>query len=153
VRPTTICYVGKESNRLDDVKEGLVSDIANVREMYTDPKNDWWSTLVVPILRLIPRKDLASECGMSERSVQAARNGRSRPRVPKRALLTRADGHLLDRPPEKQFYSRPAPPPNYGNNLHAHRVLLGEDDGARSLVADVAPFSRDAPLIRKGKLA
>ncbi len=90
VRPTMICYVGKESNRVDDVNAGLVTDVADVREMYTDPKGDPWLTSVVPILLRIPRRELSHASQMSERSVQAARNGRSRPRARKRALLTRA---------------------------------------------------------------
>jgi hypothetical protein len=30
--------------------------------------------------------------------------------------------------------------PFNGNNRHAYRILLGEDDGARSLVPDITPL-------------
>ena len=67
-----------------------MSDISGVREMYTDPKSDPWLTSVVSILLRIPRRELSHDSQMSERSVQAARNGRCRPRARKRALLIRA---------------------------------------------------------------
>jgi hypothetical protein len=41
--------------------------------------------------------------------------------------------------------------PFNGNNRHAHQVLLGEHDGARSLVPDVAPFGRGRTAAQEGE--
>jgi hypothetical protein len=51
-----------------------------------------WSTLMAPVLRLIPPRELARAAGVSERSIQAVRNGCwRRPRARRRQLLTRAE--------------------------------------------------------------
>jgi len=90
VRAGRAVYVGKESNRHEDVDHGLVHDIADVRATYHDPREDPWATQMVPLLRRLPRQRVAKLAGLSARTVQAVRNGRSVPSAGTRRALLRA---------------------------------------------------------------
>lgn len=83
-------FVGKESNYLEDVEYGLLHDSDEVQQKYLDPLEDPWILYFVPILKLIPRADLARVAGVSERFIQFLRNGRRRPSRTVHAKLTRA---------------------------------------------------------------
>jgi len=83
-------YIGKESNRHEDVDHGLVHDIADVRATYHDPREDPWATSVVPLLRRLPRRRIAKLAGLSARTIQAVRNGRGVPSADTRRALLRA---------------------------------------------------------------
>jgi hypothetical protein len=92
-RPVTALYlthVGKESNRLEEVEAGLVHDPEEVYTEYTDPAHDAWQTLVVPVLKHMPRAVLAQQAGVSERTIAAIRNGQATPRAAHREALIRA---------------------------------------------------------------
>ncbi len=89
VRAGRAVYVGKESNRHEDVDHGLVHDIADVRATYQDPREDPWAQ-IVPLLRRLPRRRVAELAGLSARTVQAVRNGRSVPSAVTRRALLRA---------------------------------------------------------------
>jgi len=87
-------YIGKESNRLEDVLHGLVHDVREVRATYMDVQKDRWLRVVVPFLRRLPRSSLARAARRSERTVQAVRNGHSVPSADtRRALLKAAIRH------------------------------------------------------------
>jgi hypothetical protein len=45
-----LTYIGKESNRLDEVNERLVHELAAVLNEYGDPSIDSWRTHVLPVL-------------------------------------------------------------------------------------------------------
>src|SRR5439155_23829022 len=77
VRAGTASYIGKESHRHEDVEQGLVHRVADVRTTYRDTREDPWAIAVVPLLRQFPRRRIATLAGLSDRTVQAARNGRA----------------------------------------------------------------------------
>jgi len=81
-------YVGKESNRLDEVEQGTVHDWEQVRSEYSDPSADPWKLLVVPILKMMNGPELARRAGVTERHVARLRNGRQMPSAELRDLLT-----------------------------------------------------------------
>jgi hypothetical protein len=79
VHAASIYYVGKESNFLEDVESGLLHDWEEVQQKYFDPHEDVWTNEVVPILKRMPRAELARQAGVSERYIQSLRNGKRRP--------------------------------------------------------------------------
>jgi hypothetical protein len=74
-----IKYIGKESNRLEDVEFGLIHSDQNVYTEYVDPKRDEWETKVRPLLGTIPLSVQQNETGLSRRTLIDARTGRRRP--------------------------------------------------------------------------
>lgn len=75
-----ITYIGKESNRLEDVESGMIQDEDEVYTEYIDPSRDEWTTKILPALqapelseieRLIPE--------MSRRALIDLRAERSSP--------------------------------------------------------------------------
>jgi hypothetical protein len=87
----SIYYVGKESNFLEEVESGLLHDLDEVQEKYFDPNEDVWTEVIVPILRCMPKSEIARLTGVSERYVQHVRNrGKRRPSGAVRAKLNRA---------------------------------------------------------------
>jgi hypothetical protein len=85
-----LAHVGKESNRLEEVEAGLVHDPDEVYTEYQDPAHDPWTTLVVPVLKRMPRAVLSQQVGVSERTIAAIRNGQASPRAAHREALIRA---------------------------------------------------------------
>ena len=75
----SIYNVGKESNFLEEVESGLLHDLDEVQEIYFDPRDDLWTKEILPILKRIPRAELARRAGVSERYIQLLRNGKRRP--------------------------------------------------------------------------
>jgi hypothetical protein len=65
VRIDLIRYIGKESNRLEDVDAGLIHSDYGVYTEYTDPKRDEWTLKILPALKQIPAANLLKACGMS----------------------------------------------------------------------------------------
>jgi hypothetical protein len=92
-RPVTAVYlthVGKESNRLEEVEAGLVHDPDEVYTAYLDPEQGPWQTLVVPVLRRMPRSLITKRTGLARSSITAIRNGHTIPHPQTREALTRA---------------------------------------------------------------
>jgi hypothetical protein len=89
VHAASICYIGKESNRLDEVEENLVHNWDEVREVYFDPKHDPWRARVLPILKLFPRAEVARIAGIQDRQVRRLLSGLYNPSPKTRARLTR----------------------------------------------------------------
>jgi hypothetical protein len=89
-RADLITYIGKEANKVEDRQKGLVHDQTEVLTQYHDPRRDPWRTLVVPVLRDVPRAQLAQAAGIHPRAVAALRNGHTLPRPQHRAALTQA---------------------------------------------------------------
>lgn len=87
--PELTTHVGKESNRLEEMEAGIEHDPDEVWTEYTDPRRDSWRTLVLPVLRQIPAKQLAKQTGLAVSTVKAARNGHTNPQGRNRVLLTR----------------------------------------------------------------
>lgn len=87
-------YLGKESNQLEEVEQGLVHDLEEVQEIYIDPRRDPWRIDVVPMLKLIPSRVLAAESSLSQRTIKAIRNGHSRGKPEHQVVLLQiALGH------------------------------------------------------------
>lgn len=78
LRVERIRLVGKESNRLEDVEQGIVHDWGEVTNVYYDPQLDPWPN-VLNSLRPFPARQLAKIAGISTRALRAIRNGHSRP--------------------------------------------------------------------------
>jgi hypothetical protein len=73
-----IKYIGKESNRLEDVESGLIHSEQSVYTEYPDPRRDEWQAKIVPALRKIPLTKLM-DTGLSRRMLIKARSGKVRP--------------------------------------------------------------------------
>ena len=84
-------HIGKESNRLEEVQDGLVSDPDEVYVEYHDERREWEAAL--PALRAL-RDDrgwryLAQVSGLSERALRYALNGGKMPHREARSELLR----------------------------------------------------------------
>jgi hypothetical protein len=88
--PELTTHVGKESNRLEEVEAGLEHDPDEVWTEYRDPGRDPWETLVLPVLKQVPAKQLAEATGLAVSTVKAARNGRTHPHGRNRQALIHA---------------------------------------------------------------
>jgi hypothetical protein len=90
IRIEQIKYIGKESNSVEEVDQGLIHSAQKVYTEYPDPRHDDWSTKTLPALRQIPLKNLVKECKgkLSRRALIDLRAGRSRPHPKNQAVLT-----------------------------------------------------------------
>ncbi len=88
VKIAHIKCIGKESNILENVEDGLVHSEQNVYTEYSDPRRDEWRTVILPAMREISLKFLVKESGMSSRELKYIRAGRSRPHRRNRELLS-----------------------------------------------------------------
>ncbi len=68
-------YIGKESNKLEQVEEGCVQGESDIYTIYADPRRDEWETKWLPILRSTPVPTLERQ-GVSRATIFAARAGR-----------------------------------------------------------------------------
>jgi hypothetical protein len=82
----SITYIGKESNRLEEVEEQSLLDPSDVYNEYVDPRRDEWATEILPKLKAMPLRELMERTGLPRSTVQAIRAGR-RPHRRNLALL------------------------------------------------------------------
>ena len=87
VEALQVVYVGKESNRLEEVQHGLIEDEDEVMNEYPDPSNDPFVRFVVPVLKDMPRGQLTTLCELHPDSLKRIIAGR-RPRADTRERLT-----------------------------------------------------------------
>jgi len=85
-----VLFVGKETNRLENVQSGLVHDWSEASAIYRNPELYPWKTEIVPELRTIPCKTLAEEIGISTRAMRSIRNGHSNPSAATKAAPLKA---------------------------------------------------------------
>lgn len=85
---TGIVYIGKESNKLEEVERGQVHDLAEVQSEYSDPREDPFVRNVLPVLRAMPLSALIEQSGLHRRTLQRIRAGKARPREKNREVLT-----------------------------------------------------------------
>ncbi len=78
VQATSLVYVGKESNRIEEVELGLVHSWDTVISTHVDAETEWNARLL-PALRRMPRREAARRLGLSERAVSALRSGKVSP--------------------------------------------------------------------------
>jgi DNA-binding transcriptional ArsR family regulator len=82
---TEVRHIGKESNRLEEVEDGLLTASDEVYTEYRDPRAEWEAWL--PALRAIGVTELARRTGMSERTLRSRLNAGRLPRQHDRARL------------------------------------------------------------------
>jgi hypothetical protein len=85
-----IKFIGKESNRVEDVDAGLVHSDKSAYTEYVDPKCDEWKTKIQPALNKVKLGTLIKECRnqLSRRELIELRAGRaSKPHRRNRELL------------------------------------------------------------------
>jgi hypothetical protein len=87
IRVDQIKYIGKESNSLEEVDQGLIHSAQNVYTEYPDPRRDEWETKIIPALRQIPLTQLQVMSGLSRRALIYARVGRRRPHKTHQQIL------------------------------------------------------------------
>ena len=81
VKIDLIKCIGKESNSLESVDEGMVHSEQNVYTEYADPKRSEWITKIQRALKNAKLKTLVKACGtkLSRREIIELRAGRSKP--------------------------------------------------------------------------
>ena len=82
----SISFIGKESNRLEEVEEKSITDAASAYTEYPDTSRDEWVTEYLPTLKKMRVTDLQRASGLSRATIQAIRAGRL-PHPSNRALL------------------------------------------------------------------
>jgi hypothetical protein len=84
---TEVRHIGKESNRLDEVEDGIIRDASEVYTEYRDPRREWEAAL--PRLRAIGVPELARRTGMPERTLRSRLNSERLPHSADRMCLLR----------------------------------------------------------------
>jgi hypothetical protein len=69
-------FIGKESNKLEEVEEGGAADGGDVYTEYPDSRRDEWESKWLPLLRSTPASKLLRH-GVSRAAVYAAQKGRT----------------------------------------------------------------------------
>ena len=87
VRVERIIYIGKESNRLEEIEAGVIHSPESVYTEYPDPRREEWQTKILPVLKKIPVAALMRFSGRSRSMLVRALAGRSRPRKRNQELL------------------------------------------------------------------
>jgi hypothetical protein len=76
-----IVYVGKESNRLEEVDAGVLHDEAEFLNVYKDPRRDPWITELMPKLQEIPTAKLMQAVKVGRSTAKRWKAGQARPRA------------------------------------------------------------------------
>jgi hypothetical protein len=88
VRIGQVTYIGKETNKLEEVESGLIHSAENVYTEYPDPRRSEWSTKTLPTLKSL---SLAQAIKLfpqfSRRMLIDARSGRSTPHPRSQQLI------------------------------------------------------------------
>jgi hypothetical protein len=79
-------YIGKESNKIEQVEEGGVPSESDVYTIFHDLRRDEWATKWLPILKAMPIEELIERSGLSRRALYMIRAGR-RPQPENAATL------------------------------------------------------------------
>jgi hypothetical protein len=91
IREGSRAYVGKESNRIEEVEMGVWHQLESVMTGY-GWAHDSWRVWVAPILQQIPLTALMNRSGLDRRTLQRLRNGHTRPHRGNELTLTRIAG-------------------------------------------------------------
>ena len=87
VRIERIIYIGRESNRLEEIEAGVIHSPESVYTEYPDPHRDEWQNRILPVLKNIPIAALMKVSGRSRSMLRRALAGLSRPRKRNQQLL------------------------------------------------------------------
>jgi hypothetical protein len=82
-----IIYIGKESNKLEEIESGTIHSAQSVYTEYPDPRREEWQTKVLPALRKLPVRVLVRLTNKSPSMLRRTLAGRSRPRARNQVLL------------------------------------------------------------------
>jgi hypothetical protein len=84
-----IKFIGKESNSLESVDEGMVHSERDINTEYADPRRSEWVVKIQPAMKLLPLIKLVQACGksLSRREIIELRAGRSKPHRKNQELL------------------------------------------------------------------
>jgi hypothetical protein len=75
-----IVYVGKESNRIEEIDAGVLHDEAEYLNVYQDPRRDPWITEVRPALQRISTGELQRSLKIGRSTAKRWKAGQARPR-------------------------------------------------------------------------
>jgi hypothetical protein len=87
IRVSQIIYIGKESNKLEEIESGLIHSAQSVYTEYPDPRREEWETKILPALRKLPVRVLIRLTNKSRSMLTRTLAGRSRPRRRNQMLL------------------------------------------------------------------
>ena len=87
VRVERIIYIGRESNRLEEIEAGIIHSAESVYTEYPDPRRDEWEAKILPVLEKIPIAILKRFSGRSRSMLRRTITRKSRPRRKSRDLL------------------------------------------------------------------
>lgn len=104
----TITVIGKEANRIDDVRAGIVADPADITTVYDDGTHAHFRRHILPALDHYSGRRLAQVSGVDRRTIDRIRQGQM-PRPALRRRLTDL-ARVLTRPAEQITFSGPAGP-------------------------------------------
>ena len=90
IRVGQIIYIGKESNKLEEMEAGTIHSAQSVYTEYPDPRRDEWQMKVLPLLNKFPVRALMRLTNKSESMLRRTLAGRSRPRARNQVLLKSA---------------------------------------------------------------
>jgi hypothetical protein len=90
VRVGQIIYIGRESNKLEEMESGLIHSTQSVYTEYPDSRRDEWETKVLPALRRLPVRVLMRLTNKSHSMLRRTLAGRSRPRGRNQVVLKSA---------------------------------------------------------------
>jgi hypothetical protein len=85
---TRVAYIGKESNRLEEVEAGLVHTDDAVYNAYHERPDTTWEQDVLPALQSIPVSHLMQATGLARSTIKAIRNGHAAANRSTRTALT-----------------------------------------------------------------
>jgi hypothetical protein len=111
-----VVYIGKESNRLEEVDSGMIQDENEVYTEYPDLRRDEWETRIRPTLNKVPWSWIRANSSFPGRSLTEWRAGRRRPDLQTQTLLKKT----------LETYTEPVcdADPNQIFNSIAHLVAL-----------------------------
>lgn len=90
IRVGHVSYIGRESNRLEEVEAGIIHSAQRVYTEYPDPRREEWRTKVLPTLRKFPVRVLARLTKKSPSMLKRTLSGKSRPQKQNQLLLASA---------------------------------------------------------------
>ena len=88
--PGLSAYIGKESNRQEEVEAGLVSQFGDVISAYEDLSRETWLRVWLPRAKRLSRQQITEITGMSRTQMTEMLAGRSVPRRATRVALARS---------------------------------------------------------------
>jgi hypothetical protein len=157
IRVDAINYIGKESNLLEEVGQGLVHSEDAIYPVYPDPRRDEWQTKTLPALKEIPLNFLVDSCTgkMSRRALIDLRAGRSRPHKRNNELLAdiveRLGNESTTRPRAERICITNQKIRDVGSEDIDNSGMNNERIGGVLMPKAIRFFQR-APLPRQGRL-